>query len=392
MTSKDNYILWLPLWYPNRTEPFSGDFIQRHARAVSAFRPIEVLVVIRDLSMRPGTTEEVRSETGGLSETIIYYNTANGPFRFLNRFRSFLKYCRLVKKASDRIFQSKGFPAGLHPHIYGRNCFMARRLSRNLGVPLFFSEQQTGFLKIAPDSFCSWGFFRRFPVKKFLSAVSLSSFVSDYLGVSVRKFYASLPYVVIPNVVDEEFFRPLSGLPDHRKISFIHISTLRYQKNFEDIIRAFQRVLVVFADFELRVFGPVTSEWRMKVKGAGLEGHIFFEGEQPHILILPFLQSADALILYSRFETFGCVLIEALSCGTPVIVSDIEPMRELLREGADSVMVTGEHPEKLAETLVDFVRNPLRPDRVSLHRQTAARFGMKRVGEMFEHLYQQVLK
>ena len=38
------YILWLPSWYPNKLDPFDGDFIQRHAVAVSAFVPVHVKV------------------------------------------------------------------------------------------------------------------------------------------------------------------------------------------------------------------------------------------------------------------------------------------------------------------------------------------------------------
>ena len=205
-----------------------------------------------------------------------------------------------------------------------------------------------------------------------------------------RPFLPALNYSVIPNVVDESIFKPLPIVSDVRRVRFIHISTLGYQKNFEAIISAFQIVLKANPDFELRVFGPVTPQWQAKVKQAGLEGYIIFEGEQPHEKILPVLQSADALILYSRFETFGCVLIEALSCGIPVIASDIEPMREIIREGEDSIVVMGEHSEKLADALLAFIRNPLRPHRDILHKQISERFGMKRVGQMFEKLYQQV--
>ena len=388
MTEKGDYILWLPLWYPNRTEPYSGDFIQRHARAASAFRHIEVLAVIRDLSMPPGTVEEVTVHTESLFETIVYYNTSNGPFGLLNRLRSLLKYRSLIRKGSEKIFRSKGMPAALHTHIYGKNCHIALQLSRSCKIPLFYSEHQTGFLKVSPVSFHQWVLFDRFLLKKFLSAVTGASVVSDYLGKSVQAFYPSLTYEVIPNVVDEEVFSPLPVVSDGYKVRFIHISTLSYQKNFEGVISSFQKVLKVYSDFELRVFGPVTAQWQTKVKEAGLEGYIIFEGEQPHEKILPVLQSADALILYSRFETFGCVLIEALSCGTPVIVSDIEPMREIIQEREDSIMVEGECPEKLAKALLSFIKQPLKPDRVKLHKQISERFGMKRVGQMFENFYQ----
>ena len=37
------YILWLPSWYPNKSEPYSGDFIQRHAKAAALYDPVTVI-------------------------------------------------------------------------------------------------------------------------------------------------------------------------------------------------------------------------------------------------------------------------------------------------------------------------------------------------------------
>jgi glycosyltransferase involved in cell wall biosynthesis len=191
-------------------------------------------------------------------------------------------------------------------------------------------------------------------------------------------------------VVDESFFYPSLREEANEKIRFIHISTLTYEKNFEGIIQACQRLVNSSGHFEMHVIGPVTSEWRQMVKKAGLDSYILFHGEQPHEMILSFLQSADALVHYSRFETFGCVVIEALSCGIPVIVSDIPSMHELVKDGEDGVIVAGEYPDKLADVMLEFIRHPLRPNRALLHRHTVDRFGMRRVGEMFDAFYREV--
>ena len=43
-------ILWLPSWYPNKIDPFDGDFIQRHAYAVSLHKKIHVIFARPDES------------------------------------------------------------------------------------------------------------------------------------------------------------------------------------------------------------------------------------------------------------------------------------------------------------------------------------------------------
>lgn len=389
MTAKGNYILWLPLWYPNRTEPYSGDFIQRHARAASAYRNIEVLVVIRDKSIAPGTRLEIHSQPGDLSETIIYYNTSDWLIRPFNRVVSFFVYYRIMFFWFRKIIRQRGIPSALHLHVYGKNCYIGWRLSQMWKIPLYYSEHQSALLKESPDFFLRSCSISKLIFVIFVSRVKGISFVSNYLGTSFKQFFPKLHYSIIPNVVDDSFFIPLSKYSIEQKVRFIHISTLTNEKDFEGIVQAFQLLVARTDNFLFHVFGPFTPDCIDIVKQAGLSNYFIFHGEQPHKEILPFLQSADALILYSRFETFGCVVIEALSCGTPVIVSDISAMKELVREGENGQIVPGADPEKLAERLAQFIHHPLRPDRALLHKTISDRFGMIRVGQLFEEFYRQ---
>ena len=41
-------VLWLVSWYPSRLDSFTGDFIERHARAVSKYVKLTVLVILKD--------------------------------------------------------------------------------------------------------------------------------------------------------------------------------------------------------------------------------------------------------------------------------------------------------------------------------------------------------
>src|SRR4051812_13274581 len=77
MREKGNYILWLPSWYPNRLQPFDGDFIQRHAIAASANIPVRVIKVVNDKrGMITSGIEVEQSACGQLAETIVYVNTS----------------------------------------------------------------------------------------------------------------------------------------------------------------------------------------------------------------------------------------------------------------------------------------------------------------------------
>jgi glycosyltransferase involved in cell wall biosynthesis len=194
--------------------------------------------------------------------------------------------------------------------------------------------------------------------------------------------------MIIPNVVDDAIFKPSADIVKNKKVRFIHISTLGFQKNLDGILDAFKIVHDVERNFELMVFGPLVSSLINKAEQFGLKENVKFMGECPQSEIASCMRESDALILYSRYETFGCVLIEALSCGIPVMVSDIPVMNELLQNNPAGIIIKGEDSEALSSALRSFIDNPLKPDRVRLHKETSALYGMQCVGELFRDFYQ----
>ena len=62
-------ILWLVSWYPNRNDRFTGDFIQRHARAAAVYHDIYVLYVVA--GQVASEVEHEINVAGGLTEHII---------------------------------------------------------------------------------------------------------------------------------------------------------------------------------------------------------------------------------------------------------------------------------------------------------------------------------
>jgi glycosyltransferase involved in cell wall biosynthesis len=64
--------------------------------------------------------------------------------------------------------------------------------------------------------------------------------------------------------------------------------------------------------------------------------------------IVAFVQAADALVFPSLREGFGLVVLEALACGTPAVVSSIEPFTSYL-DGADALFVDPHDPGAIAD-------------------------------------------
>src|SRR5947207_14726844 len=77
-TMKRKKILWLVSWYPNKTDPFDGDFIQRHAKVAALYHDIHVLFIKQSESREEA--EKAWNGANNLSEQIIYLPKKKGLF------------------------------------------------------------------------------------------------------------------------------------------------------------------------------------------------------------------------------------------------------------------------------------------------------------------------
>jgi len=75
----------------------------------------------------------------------------------------------------------------------------------------------------------------------------------------------------------------------------------------------------------------------------------------PHEQLPPIYSAAAVFVLFSKVETFGMPLVEAMACGLPVVVSDIPIHREILQSAG--LFVPPETPDALATALHKILTN-----------------------------------
>lgn len=381
-------VLWLASWYPNRVDNFDGDFIQRHARAVAQYCKIHVIYVKKDDKLAAGENTTECKLSGNLTEQIIYYNSQKTGIRLLDKIISQQHYKKHFQHAITKYIGSSGKPDLVHVHVAMKAGVAALWIKKKWDIPFIVSEHWTAYLAKADQRIKQYPF----PFKNILSRVikksSALTVVSDYLGKSIQQYFPAVKYQVIPNVVDTAFFYPVKKQTTD-KIRFIHISSMGYQKNPEAILQALALVKDEF-EFEILLYGPAIPVQKQFIEVLGLQKKVLLKGEVPQDELARSLQQCDALILYSRFETFGCVLIEANACGIPVIVSDLEVFHEIVEEGVNGIFATGEKPAALAEKLKQFVLQRTNFDENLIAATAAEKYNFKKVGEQFFNLYENI--
>ena len=115
------------------------------------------------------------------------------------------------------------------------------------------------------------------------------------------------------------------------------------------------------------------ERWLRLIRGLGLAAQdVAFLGEIREGRE-SYFQVADFLLLLSRFESFGTVVLEAVASGLPVIVSSRVPAKEILPSGAGDVIEDPMDPVEASWAIEQWIRNPVAREGLAASAAQAAR-------------------
>jgi glycosyltransferase involved in cell wall biosynthesis len=108
---------------------------------------------------------------------------------------------------------------------------------------------------------------------------------------------------------------------------FLYVGNHKPHKNFIRLLQAFARSRL--EDYSLVSTGTSTPALQQQIASLNLDGRVTFVGQISDEDLALLYQGATALVLVSLYEGFGLPLVEAMSCGTPVITSNVASMPEV---------------------------------------------------------------
>lgn len=178
-------------------------------------------------------------------------------------------------------------------------------------------------------------------------------------------------WTVVPNGIDPERFHPadagtvraglapLAGLPPAAPLA-VCVGRLCRQKGQDVLLRAWEAVVRAVPEARLALVGDGPDHDRLR---ADAPGSVLFAGAVADAA--PWYQAADVVVLPSRWEGMALAPLEAMACGRPVVVTDVDGARESLPSGsAARCLVPPENPTALAGAVTELLLDP--PSRASL--------------------------
>lgn len=376
-------VLWMVSWYPSRLDMFNGDFIQRHARAVSLYCDVYVIYVVKDENKvwREGNEELV---TGNLRERIIFYHSPKTGIGLLDRYLSQLKYMRSFKQAIKEYINANGIPDQVHVHIAMKAGLAALWAKKKWKVPFLVTEHWTGYYPQSKPSVYDSNPLFRLLNRRILKEASLFLPVTKNLGETVKNNFINVSYRVVPNVVNTELFYYKPFRPT--RFRFIHFSYMNYQKNPDGILDAVKLLKEKGCDFELLMIGQEDDRLISKTENNGLSEIVSFHAVVPYCDVAKQMQMASAFLLFSRFENLPCVILEALCCGLPVISSNVGGISEVIN-AQNGILVANENINQLADAMQQVIENYAAYDKQRISDIAKEKFSYTAVGAQYFSTY-----
>jgi len=375
------HILYLPSWFPSRRDIYSGDFIKRHAEAASIYNRITIFfTTVDDKIKEPEITKEVVNDN--LSVYTFYYPSKKGVFSpVLNGVKRFTA----LKKMYNQVFE-KVAPDLVHVHVAYPAGLFALYLKKRKKLNYVITEHNT--IYITNNKRKTGSFEKKMTPIIFKNSKKVHA-VSHTLADSLKNLNLVKDPVVFPNVVNTDIF----NYKEKRRgenFHFIHVSSLIYQKNPEGMLEALSLVKNIRNDFVVKIVGPASKEFINMAKKLSLNDNVDFLGEISYEDVAKEVNKSNAMIHFTRFETFGCVIAESLCCGVPVIVTDLDVTRELITDNVNGLFVTKENIEDLADKILFFMNKGIEVEPEKIAKESQEKFNYKRIGKKFDELYRSV--
>lgn len=182
------------------------------------------------------------------------------------------------------------------------------------------------------------------------------------LGVSADRLH-HIPLGVSVLAGGEEAHRRIpteaAGFAAFSGLKIVYAGSLVPRKSVHTLLEAQQVLAARGQDAACLIVGAGPCEPRLRATAAGAPaGRVTFVGERPPDSVASYLRLADVLVLPSRSEGLGLVLVQAMTHGIAVIASDIEGPRELIDDGVTGMLFPAGNSEALADRLASLIEAP----------------------------------
>lgn len=199
-------------------------------------------------------------------------------------------------------------------------------------------------------------YFQKRILEKAKTVISNSAYLAEQaekrLGISLEG-----KKQIVFNGIHTENYYPAPNLQSANKV--VTLGRFVYKKGFDVFLDAIRQVKTKIPNLSVVMAGDGSELQRCKelAQSYGLSDTVEFVGKIKNSEVPDFLRQARLFVLPSRDEPFGIVVLEALACGIPTIITDSGGATEIVDDNVNGYVVPVENPEAMAEKIAALLND-----------------------------------
>jgi teichuronic acid biosynthesis glycosyltransferase TuaC len=343
------HVLTLTPFYPSRGDEVNGCFVA------------ELL-------------EQLKQE--GVDSTVIAVDTLHHRRRFADRSKpaEWIRYPQfpgnvgLSRAGSLLNLRLKGHVRRLHEQkridlIHAHAALpcghAASLLAKQLGIPFVVSVHGLDAFNTCFVEGASVAWRRKASIEVYSQAQSVicisekvRQVVNDGMGERART-------MVVYNGTDTEFFRPDPAVK-RDDASILVVGNLLRGKGQELVLQAAERLRQLHPDLRCHFIGegPDRALFLELARSLGIEDRVRFVGRKSRAEVAQAMRASTVFVLPSRYEGLGCVYLEAMASGMPVIACRGQGIDEIIRHPKNGWLIGVGNLEELVQGLSGLLSSP----------------------------------
>jgi glycosyltransferase involved in cell wall biosynthesis len=186
-------------------------------------------------------------------------------------------------------------------------------------------------------------------VRKLIEFSEIKTTVSSSVVSELELYYGKKNVIIVGNGVDESTFSPAKEPKTEDYI--LYVGRLSYRKGLIDLLDAAK---IISKKYTIKFFligkGELKNKLEKIIKKENLENNVYLLGHVEQKELINFYRNATLFVMPSNYESGPLVLLEAMSCGVPVISTAVGIAPEVI-DDSNGILIETRSPEKLASAI-----------------------------------------
>jgi|Deesub1362A_J573_1020465.scaffolds.fasta_scaffold00023_15 N-acetyl-alpha-D-glucosaminyl L-malate synthase BshA len=275
-----------------------------------------------------------------------------------------------LKKKYDLIHAHYAFPQG----------FLGVLLKKISRKPLILTIHGSDILVLKKNPFTKA--FVKYVLKNSDKIIAVSEYLrKEAIEMGVNEDKIIVVYGGIPRAIRRKNVEP--------EDSICFIGSLVKQKGVDILINAVRKVKKSRPNVKLYIVGDGKERKKLEALSK-YDPDIYFTGEVGDLSEV--LSKCKVMVLPSREEGFGLVLLEAMVAGVPVVATNVGGIPEIIEDGVNGLLVESEDPDGLARAILKVLDDEkLRVKLVENGKKIVQKYSWERMANEIDRIYEEFL-